>query len=130
MKKNTNSLLLNELTAISPIDGRYRGSTEELASYCSEYALIKTRFEIEGAYLLALSRAGFVRKLSEQERKKLSHISSEVNQETALKVKKIELETRHDVKAVERAFRNMVKGTSMEDLTEMIHFGLTLLFHS
>ena len=118
-------LPLNQLTAISPLDGRYRDKTKELAEYVSEYALICTRFEIEAKYLVALSDIKVIRKLTAKERTKLNLLGSKITLADAVMVKKIEEETRHDVKALERAFRQMVKGTSLADITEMIHFGLT-----
>ena len=59
---------LTELTAISPLDGRYREKVEDLAPFASEMALIKTRVEIEARYLVALSEVGLVRPLTDQER--------------------------------------------------------------
>src|SRR3989338_6584471 len=118
------NLPLTELTAVSPLDGRYREKIVELAPYVSEFALIRTRFEIEAKYLVALSDIGIVRKLKEPERRKLESFSRSITLKEAQKVKKVEQETRHDVKAMERSFRKMVKGTSLRDLTEMIHFGL------
>src|SRR3989344_7011240 len=113
-KKNKSklSLQLEELTAITPLDGRYRQKVEELAKYTSEYALIKTRFEIEAKYLIALSDARVVRKLTQQERQTLESFSQSIDLQAAKDVKKIEEETRHDVKAMERSFRTMVKGSS------------------
>lgn len=116
---------LNELTALGPLDGRYRNRVLALTPFLSEYGLIKTRFEVEAHYLVALSDATVVRKLSRQERRRLNDLDLEIDLVQAGKVKTIEDETRHDVKAMERAFRGMVAGTSLEDLTEMIHFGLT-----
>ncbi len=118
-------LPLTELTAISPIDGRYRNRTEPLAPYASEFALIKTRMEVEACYLIALSDVGVARKLTEEERTRLSSFGSDLSIDDIQKVKNIEEETRHDVKAMERAFRTMLAGTSLEDLTEMVHMGLT-----
>ena len=118
-------LPLNQLTAISPLDGRYRDKVAELAGYVSEYALIYTRFEIEAKYLVALSDIKVIRKLTASQRTKLNLLGSKITLADAVMVKKIEEETRHDVKALERAFRQMVKGTSLADITEMIHFGLT-----
>src|SRR3989338_5232348 len=118
-------LPLNQLTAISPLDGRYREKVIELAGYVSEYALIRTRFKIEAKYLVALSDIKVIRKLSDKERIKLNLLGSKITLADAVMVKKIETGTRHDVKAMERAFRQMVKGTSLADITEMIHFGLT-----
>ena len=120
-----NDIPLNQLTAISPLDGRYRDKTKELAEYVSEYALISTRFEIEAKYLVALSDIKVIRNLTAKEKTKLNLLGSKITLADAVMVKKIETETRHDVKALERAFRQMVKGTSLADITEMIHFGLT-----
>ena len=118
-------LPLTELTAISPIDGRYGERTQELRPLVSEYALIKTRVEVEAKYLIALSDVGVVRKLTQDEKKRLNSFGSELSLENAGKIKKIEEETRHDVKAMERVFRSMLSGTSLENVTEKVHFGLT-----
>jgi len=118
-------LPLSQLTAISPIDGRYWEKVSELASYVSEYNLIRVRFEIEAKYLIALSDAGIVRRLTAAEREKLENLGQKLSLEDAKKVKKIEEETRHDVKAAERVFRQLLGKTSLKDLIEMIHFGLT-----
>ena len=116
---------MTELTAISPLDGRYRERTAELAPYVSEFSLIKTRVEIEAQYLVALSDIGLVRKLTKSERAKLESFGEVIDLKEAGRVKKIEEETRHDVKAMERAFRTLLSGTSLADVVEMVHFGLT-----
>jgi adenylosuccinate lyase len=116
---------LNQLTAISPLDGRYREKVNALVPFCSEFALIKMRVGIEAKYLIALSDAGLIRHLQEQERKLLMDLGPELSLEQAERIKSIEVETRHDVKAMERAFREFVAPTSLKDTTEMIHFGLT-----
>ena len=118
-------LELTELTAISPLDGRYRERVAELAPYVSEYNLIRTRIEIEAKYLIALSDVGLVRKLTKSERLKLESFADKISLKEAEKVKEIEEETRHDVKAMERVFRALLAGTSLSDVVEMIHFGLT-----
>lgn len=118
-------LPLTELTAITPIDGRYGDRTQELRPFVSEFALIQTRIEVEAKYLIALSNAGVVRKLTKGEKKRLNSFGTDLSLDDAGKIKKIEEETRHDVKAMERAFRSMLSGTSLEDVTEMVHFGLT-----
>jgi adenylosuccinate lyase len=120
-----NNLPFSELTAISPLDGRYRSRIEELGSFVSEYALIKFRMEIEIKYLLALSEAGVTRTFTDEEKNILHKFLDEINFETIQKVKATEIETRHDVKAMERTFRSMITGTSLEDQVEMIHMGLT-----
>lgn len=124
-KIDKSPFVLSELTALSPLDGRYLSKLQALAPFVSEHALIKTRFEIEAKYLLALESVGIVRLLTTQEKKQLSEFAKRVSLKVAEEVKDIEKETRHDVKAMERAFRNLVKGSSLEDVTEMIHFGLT-----
>lgn len=119
------SLPLIELTAISPIDGRYADRTQELRPFASEFALIRTRLEVEAKYLIALSDAGVVRKLTPAEKKRLNSFGPDLSLDNAEKIKRIEEETRHDVKAMEKAFRSMLSGTSLENVTEMVHFGLT-----
>lgn len=116
---------LTPLTAITPIDGRYRDRVENLAPFVSEMALIKTRVEVEARYLAELSEVGLVRPLTSQERDTLMNLGPNMNIAQAERVKEIEATTRHDVKAMERAFREFVAGTSLDDVTEMIHFGLT-----
>lgn len=119
------SLPSSSLTAISPLDGRYQDRTKELQTCVSEYALIRTRFEIEATYLIILSEIGIIRKLTRQEKNRLENFSKEITVEVAEQVKDVEKETRHDVKAMEKVFRSLVKGTSLSDTVEMIHFGLT-----
>lgn len=119
------SVPLSQLTAITPLDGRYRNRTQLLADYTSEYALIKTRFEIEAKYLLALSKSNILRKLTPDEEKTLNSFSEKITLEVASEVKKIEEQTRHDVKALERVFRSLVHDTTLQDIVEMIHVGLT-----
>src|SRR4030042_4326498 len=116
---------LTPLTAISLLDGRYRNRVEDLAPYASEMALIKTRVEIEARYLVELSEVGLVRPLADEERDALLNLGPNMTMAQAERVKQIEDTTRHDVKAMERAFREFVSGSNLEDVTEMIHFGLT-----
>jgi len=118
-------LPLTELTAITTLDGRYRKDVTELAPHVSEFNIIRTRVEIEAKYLLALSDVEVVRQLTSTEREKLSSFGGNISMEDAEKIKKIEDTTDHDVKAMEKAFRTMLAGTSLEDLTEKVHFGLT-----
>lgn len=116
---------LTPLNAISPLDGRYRDRVEDLALFVSEMSLIKTRVEVEARYLVALSEVGLVRPLSDQERDALISFGPNMTMTQVKRVKEIEDTTRHDVKAMERAFREFVAGTNLEDITEMIHFALT-----
>lgn len=119
------SLPLEPLTATTTLDGRYRFRTQKLSSYISEFALIKTRFEIEAKYLIALSEIGIIRKLTNKEKTILQNLSDNITLKIAQKVKLLEEETRHDVKAMERIFRQLLQRTSLVDITEMIHIGLT-----
>src|SRR3989344_1976333 len=121
------------LTAISSIDGRYRDAAVALAEYFSEYGLIKHRVFVECEYLIALSenRKIGIRTLSDKEKKTLRTIA-EISLEDAHIVKKLEKAgyngipaTNHDVKAVEYFLKSKLKGTSLEDVTEWIHFALT-----
>ncbi len=116
---------LTPLTAISPLDGRYWSRVEDLVPFTSEMALIQTRVEVEARYLVALSEAGIVRPLQDQERDILMSLGPNMTLEQTEEVKVIEQTTHHDVKAMERAFRGWLTGTSLADITEMIHFGLT-----
>lgn len=123
--KMVNFTPLQELTAITPLDGRYRNRINKLSEFVSEYSLIKTRVEVESKYLLALAENKLIRPLSTKEKAKLTSFCDDITLEIAQTVKEIEEKTRHDVKAVERIFRILLKGTSLEDITEMIHIGLT-----
>jgi len=124
---------LESLTAISPVDGRYRATTEALADYFSEYALIKMRLAVECAYLAALSQTTGVgmRPLSADETTMLRALPN-ISVEEARLVRKIEREgygdipaTNHDVKAVEYFIKLKLKDTSLADVLEWVHFALT-----
>ena len=128
--------LINQLDAISPIDGRYRNHVEELSEYSSEYGLIKYRTEIEIRYLIALSKIGVIRKLKSSELKIFEKIYKDFDLEDAIENKEIAQEywkptrkptqsTKHDVKAVEYYLKNKLSNTSLSDVLEFIHFGLT-----
>ncbi len=123
---NSSSILaLQELTSITPLDGRYRNKLAELAEYFSEYSLIKIRFEIEAKYLIALSDAKILRSLTSKEKNELLNFSDRITIEVAHRVKEIEKQTRHDVKAMERTMRSLFNDSSLADVVEKIHFGLT-----
>lgn len=119
---------LNELTAISPIDGRYRGKTEPLANYFSEFALIKYRVRVEIAYFITLCELplpqlkGFDHGLFDT----LRDIYRLFDETSAQRVKGIEKVTNHDVKAVEYYIKEEFdKIGGLEEYKEFIHFGLT-----
>ena len=119
---------LDLLTAISPIDGRYRGKTEPLASYFSEYALIRYRVRVEIEYFITLCElplpqlAGFDHGLFGR----LRDIYLGFSEADARRVKEIESVTNHDVKAVEYFIKEQFdKIGGLEVYKEFIHFGLT-----
>ncbi len=118
-------LPLNELTAISPIDGRYRSQVEELSNYFSEYAYIKYRLDIEIKYLIELSDFKIIRKLDSTESKFLDQITKSFDLRECQKVKKIETKTKHDLKAIEYYIKEKLSGSSLSDVAEYVHFGLT-----
>ena len=120
---------LDVLTAISPIDGRYRNKTQELAGYFSEYALIRYRVRVEIEYFITLCELPlpqlehFDHKLFES----LRDIYRQFTEQDAARVKEIEQITNHDVKAVEYFIKEKIdalKGFPVE-AKEFIHFGLT-----
>ena len=118
---------LNLLTAISPVDGRYRGKVENLAEYFSEYALIRYRVFVEIEYFIALCEwpvpqlADFDKSLLGKLRQMVENFSVE----DAQRVKDIEKVTNHDVKAVEYFIKEEFDKLGMEAYKEFIHFGLT-----
>jgi len=115
---------LNNLTAISPIDGRYRNQLSYLDEYFSEYALIKYRVTIEIEYFLFLSSKKFF-KLPAKSRLYLRKMVDDFNLDDALQVKQIESITNHDVKAIEYFIKEQFVKAGIEDLKEWVHFGLT-----
>lgn len=115
---------LQSLTAISPIDGRYRDKVEHLDAYFSEFALVKYRVEVEVAYFLFLAEQKLF-KISPAVKKKWQGIVADFSLEDAEKIKQTELITNHDVKAVEYFLKEKLTGFGGEDLQEWIHFGLT-----
>lgn len=119
------TLPLTQLTAINPLDGRYFERINDLSPYVSEFALIKTRTEVEILYLLALADAGIIRLLTDEEKNLLRKSIQSFSLEDAENVKKEEAITRHDVKAVERFLRKTLQKSSLSDVLEYIHFGLT-----
>ena len=119
---------IDNLIAISPIDGRYANKCAELQEIFSEYGLIKRRVLVECTWLEALCDAKEVKEckaLSAAERKALRKIAAEFSVADAQRVKDIEKTTNHDVKAVEYFLKEKVAKTSLEKRTEFIHFGCT-----
>ncbi|MCA6488332.1 MAG: adenylosuccinate lyase [Chitinophagaceae bacterium] len=115
---------LTPLTAISPIDGRYREQVSPLAPYFSEWGLIHYRVRVEIAYFLFLAdQKLFV--LPAAVRKHLQQMEANFGPAEAAAIKDIERTTRHDVKAVEYFLKEELKKAGGEHLQEWIHFGLT-----
>jgi adenylosuccinate lyase len=126
-------MILDSLTAISPIDGRYRSTAEPLAEYFSEYALMKMRVTVECEYLMALTEAKGVgiRPLTADE-KTLLRALPQISIDDAQIIRKFEREgyggvpaTNHDVKAVEYFIKLKLKNSSLADVLEWVHFALT-----
>ena len=121
-------MTLDALTAVSPIDGRYRSKTECLADYFSEYALIRYRVRVEIEYFITLCELplpqleSFNSALFEQ----LRDIYRNFDETSAARIKEIEKTTNHDVKAVEYFIKEEFdKIGGLDDYKEFIHFGLT-----
>src|ERR1700730_8056 len=115
---------LNALTAISPIDGRYRHQVQQLDDYFSEYALIKYRALVEVEYFIFLARNKFF-PLPAAAKKHLQGVVEDFSIADALEIKKTEKITNHDVKAVEYFLKTKLDETNAEETKEWIHFGLT-----
>lgn len=119
---------LNILTAVSPIDGRYRGKTESLAAFFSEYALIKYRVRVEIEYFIALCKLPLpqLENFDNALFDRLRDIYRNFREEDAQRVKDIEKVTNHDVKAVEYFIKEKFDSIGVpETYKEFVHFGLT-----
>jgi adenylosuccinate lyase len=118
---------LNKLTAISPIDGRYRKKVEYLSKYFSEFGLIKYRVQVEIEYFIALCEIPLpqLAYINPDIFEKLRSIYSSFSEDEANKVKEIENVTNHDVKAVEYFIKEEFDKLGLEKYKEFIHFGLT-----
>ena len=120
-------MVFSTLTAISPVDGRYRNKAENLAAYFSEYALIKYRVQVEIEYFITL--AEYLPQLNNlatvENKEALRKIYKEFSLEDATRIKEIESVTNHDVKAVEYFIKEKFDLLALQDYKEFIHFGLT-----
>ena len=119
---------LDALTAISPIDGRYRGKTESLAEYFSEFALIKYRVQVEVEYFITLCELPLpqLQGVDSAYFESLRNIYRHFSEADAARIKEIEGVTNHDVKAVEYFLKEQFdKLGGLDDVKEFIHFGLT-----
>ena len=118
---------LQMLTAISPIDGRYRDKVAELGDYFSEFALIKYRLFVEVEYFIALTEIPLpqLTKLTEKQANDLRNLYHQFSLEDANRIKEIEKTTNHDVKAVEYFMKEKFDLIGLAPFKEFIHFGLT-----
>ncbi len=115
---------LNTLTALSPIDGRYRSQLDNLATYFSEYALMQYRLRVEVEYFIALAQKKIF-ELKPTAATKLRQVYIDFTPETAVLIKQIEKTTNHDVKALEYYLKDKLDELQLGELKEYIHFGLT-----
>jgi adenylosuccinate lyase len=115
---------LSALTAISPVDGRYRNQVQHLDQYFSEFALIRYRVLIEIEYFIALSEKKFFA-LKPAQVKSLRAVYLHFTTDKATEIKNIEKITNHDVKAVEYYLRQELDALKLGRLKEWVHFGLT-----
>ena len=118
----------DNLLSVTPIDGRYESQTKSLANYFSEFALIKTRVEVEIEWLLLISKnksLKFIPEVSKSQQKKIINIFKEFSIQDARQIKKIEKKTNHDVKAVELFIVEKLKKLKLNKLCEFVHFCCT-----
>ncbi|GAL86166.1 adenylosuccinate lyase [Sporocytophaga myxococcoides] len=118
---------LNALTAISPIDGRYRNQVKNLAPYYSEFGLIKYRIQVEIEYFIALAELPLpgLESFSKSLYPSLRNIYLNFTEKQAQEIKEIEKKTNHDVKAVEYFIKAAFDNLNIAQYSEFIHFGLT-----
>src|SRR5215212_3003687 len=115
---------LTALTAISPIDGRYRNQVQHLDKYFSEFALMRYRIHVELEYFFFLAENKFF-KLPAAAKNHLQQLLNNFSLANAQKIKEVEKITNHDVKAVEYFLKDELDRCNSSDLKEWIHFGLT-----
>lgn len=118
---------LNALTALSPVDGRYRKTAEPLAPYFSEFGLMKYRVQVEIEYFIALAEAGLPQlpDPGSPAKEALRAIYRNFSTDDALKIKDTEKTTNHDVKAVEYFVKEKLEALGLSAWGEFVHFGLT-----
>lgn len=118
---------MNDLNAISPVDGRYHKVTLPLADYFSEGAIIKYRILVEAEYFIALAQIPLpgLKKITGNDIDSIRTLYRNYSAEDALRVKEIEKVTNHDVKAIEYFMREKFEELGLGKYVEFIHFGLT-----
>ena len=117
----------NELMAVSPIDGRYKKSTELLSNYFSEYALMKFRTHVEIEYFIALCEIPIpqLQSFPKDKIEALRKVTTDFSIDDGKEIKDIESVTNHDVKAIEYFIKNKFDALNLQQYKEFIHFGLT-----
>lgn len=115
---------LNHLSAVTPIDGRYRKQVQHLDNYFSEFGLIKYRVLVEIEYFFFLADKRFF-KLPAKAKAHLQKVTNQFSFDDAQQIKQIESVTNHDVKAVEYFLKEQLDKAGIPHLKEWIHFGLT-----
>ena len=125
--KNHHTTMITPLTAISPVDGRYRNKTEKLADYFSEAALIRYRIRVEFEYFIALCELPLpqLEGIDHARFADLRRLYTDFSEADALRVKEIESVTNHDVKAVEYIIKEKMDALGLSAYKEFVHFGLT-----
>ena len=120
-------MTLTELSAISPVDGRYRNKVKELAPFFSEYALIKYRLQVETEYFIALCEIPLpqLKGVNKSVFRQIRNLILNFSEDDAQKIKDIEKVTNHDVKAVEYFLKEKFDAFGLSAYKEFIHFGLT-----
>ncbi len=120
-------MTLTELSAISPLDGRYGNKTKELSAFFSEFALIKYRLQVEIEYFIALCEIPLpqLKNIDKTIFRSIRNLVLNFSEEDAQKVKNIEKITNHDVKAVEYFLKEKFDKLGLSEYKEFIHFGLT-----
>ncbi len=118
---------ISMLSALSPVDGRYRQQVDELAVFFSEYALIRYRVYVEIEYFIALCSVPLpeLKGVTEKQLNEIKKIYEEFRIEDAQRIKEIEKITNHDVKAVEYFIKEAFRSYGLEKYVEFVHFGLT-----
>src|SRR3954463_5776956 len=116
---------LTALTAISPVDGRYRSQLASLAPYFSEFGLIRYRVKVEVEYFIFLAEKKIFKLPASVKPAKLRNIYEQFSEEDAKEIKATERITNHDVKAVEYFLKDRLNKLGGGEAVEWVHFGLT-----
>lgn len=117
--------MTDALHALSPLDGRYAEIAAPLSGFFSEFAFLRDRVRVELDFLVALSKTGLTRPLSDSELAQLESIKKDFSSADAESILAYERKTRHDVKAIEYFIQEKLQGTSLQEFIPWIHFGLT-----